>query len=73
MSGWNIPDFFFAADRIEDLTLSQACEKMENEYYALENLGILSFNNKAENATLTLVKWSKTRGLIWKTSHFHRF
>ena len=73
MSGCNIPDFLFAADRIDDLTLSQACENMENEYYVLENLGILSLNNKAENTTLTLVKWSKTRGLIWKTSRFHRF
>jgi hypothetical protein len=26
MSGWDIPDFLFAADEIDDLTLSQACE-----------------------------------------------
>jgi hypothetical protein len=29
MSGWNIPDFLFAADEIDDLTLSQACETIE--------------------------------------------
>jgi hypothetical protein len=53
MSDWNIPTFLFAADEIDDLTLSQACETIENENYAFENLGILSFNNEAENATLT--------------------
>jgi hypothetical protein len=42
MSGWDIPDFLFAADEIEDLTLSQACETIENENYAFENLEILS-------------------------------
>jgi hypothetical protein len=39
-------------DEIDDLTLSQACETTENENYAFENLGILSLNNEAENATL---------------------
>ena len=76
MTGWNIPAFLFAADEIDDLTLSQACETTENENYAFENLGILSLNNEAENATLTQaceVKWSKTRHVIWKTSRFHRF
>ena len=34
MSGWDIPDFLFAADEIDDLTLSQACETTENENYA---------------------------------------
>ena len=29
MSGWNIPDDLFAADEIDDLTLSQACETIE--------------------------------------------
>jgi hypothetical protein len=53
MSDWNIPTFLFAADEIDDLTLSQACETIENENYAFENLGILSLNNEAENATLT--------------------
>jgi hypothetical protein len=36
MSGWDIPDFLFAADEIEDLTLSQACEHpdvLDIQYY----------------------------------------
>ena len=35
MSGWDIPDFLFAAEEIDDLTLSQACETIENENYAV--------------------------------------
>jgi hypothetical protein len=35
MSGWNIPDFLFVADEIDDLTLSQVCETKENENYAV--------------------------------------
>ena len=35
MSGWDIPDFLFAADEIDDLTLSQACETIENENYVV--------------------------------------
>jgi hypothetical protein len=35
MSGWNIPDDLFAADEIDDLTLSQASETIENENYAV--------------------------------------
>jgi hypothetical protein len=35
MSGWNISEFLFAADEIDDLTLSQACEKIKNENYAV--------------------------------------
>ena len=29
MSGWNTPDFLFAADEIDELTLSKACETIE--------------------------------------------
>jgi hypothetical protein len=35
MSGWGIPDFLFAADEIDDLTLSQACETIEHGNYAV--------------------------------------
>jgi hypothetical protein len=35
MSGCDIPDFLFGADEIDDLTLSQACETIENENYAV--------------------------------------
>jgi hypothetical protein len=55
MSGWNIPDFLFAADEIDDLKLSQACETIEILELCCHLLRYIIYDDEHDNSTHTRI------------------